>query len=459
MNFLKLKAPAMFVAATLSLLPAAGQAASWPDSGGQTLFSGNFNNCNWTADAITETSCGFRVPGVPVGTYKIQNGVMTITTTKSQDSSRGSHHTEIEGQIDTFTKNRFAIVGEHYWYGARLKLHNWTPEDRWEIIMQWHGMADSDDATPRNPPVALMVRDGRYQLAIRADSKKVTTSTSDPNRYTREDIIDLGAAKSGEWVDWAFKIHWDPFGVDGSVVVWKNGAIAYEEYGQPNTFNDARGPVWSMGIYKYFTNTIVSSRSLSLDDVRAAKVDENGGGGGGDVTQPNIPTQPSGLSAQALSESAVEVAWQDASSDETGFTIERQEEGDTSWESVAATQRDITTYRDKGLSPATSYTYRVRAFNGVGPSAPSKAANATTLEGIELRTFGFKKRGYHKVFLSFFGSSGGAVNIVRNNTIVETTNEEVFLDEVNKRGQASYTYKVCEAAHPKSCSPNQTIVF
>ena len=80
-------------------------------------------------------------------------------------------------------------------------------------------------------------------------------------------------------------------------------------------------------------------------------------------------------------------------------------------------------------------------------------------DGIELRAFGYKKRGYHKVFLSFFSVDGNSVSILRNNQVVESTSEDVFLDEIDKRGQASYTYKVCEITNPEICSPSATIVF
>ena len=454
MTFWKVKAPAMFIAAAFVVLPTAlTQAASWPEPAGQTIFDQNFNSCNWTADAISETSCGFRLGTPPVGTYSVKNGVMTIAVTKAQDGACCHHHTEIEPRVDTFTINRFAIVGEAYWYGARIKLHDWAPEHSWEIIMQWHGMADSGEDI-RNPPVALLVRDGRYKLAIRADSKEITPSSDDPNRYTRDEVMDLGPVTPNVWVDWAFNIKWDPFGVDGSIVVWKDGSVIYEEYGQPNTFNDSRGPNWSMGIYKYFSDSTMSSRTLSIDDVRAAKAD---GGGGGTTSVP--PSSPSLLSAQAVSDQSVEVAWKDQSGDEAGFTVERQEAGDSTWESIGATQSDVTSYTDQGLSPSTKYAYRVKAFNGVGTSGPSNALDATTLDGIELRAFGYKKRGYHKVFLSFFGAPNTSMDVIRDDQVVDTTSEDVFLDEIDRRGQASYTFKVCESASPDNCSSKAVVTF
>jgi hypothetical protein len=318
-------------------------------------------------------------------------------------------------------------------------------------------MADDIDSPPRNPPVALIVRNGRYQLQVRADSKEATPPAGTSGRYDREETIDLGPMISNAWVDWVFKINWDPFGIDGSLVVWQNGAIVYEEYGQPNTFNDTRGPAWSMGLYKWFSSSQVNERRLRIDDVRAATIGAN------DPEQPpedpQVPDSPELLAAETLSETAIDITWRDTSTEETGFTIERREGSDTTWQDVTAAKADQTSYGDDNLSPATTYTYRVTAFNAAGASTPSNKKAATTLEGIELKAFGYKKRGYHKVFLSYFGPDGTVVDIYRDNAPIETTTEEVFLDEINKRGKASYEYKVCETVNPSVCSANQIITF
>jgi hypothetical protein len=451
-------APAFVLAAALFALPAAGaQAASWPQATGPSIFDADFSNCNWTADAVSETSCGFRLGTRPVGSYDIVNESMRIRATKLQDATIAHSHTEIEPRVAGFTDGRFAHIGQAYWYGLRSYLENWTSEDSWEIITQWHGMADSWENGGRNPPVSLVVRNGRYSLVIRSDSKETTPPSGTTGRYDREEKIDLGPVISNAWVDWVFKIRWDPFGIDGSLVVWKNGAIVYEEYGQPNTFNDVRGPVWSMGLYKYFSSSQVSERRLRLDDIHAATVAAN------DPDQPpeppQVPKSPELLAAETLSESAIDISWRDTSTEEAGFTIERREDSDTTWEDVTAAKADQTRYVDDNLSPSTTYTYRVTAFNAAGASTPSNKKAATTLEGIELKAFGYKKRGYHKVFLSYFGPDGTLVDIYRDNAPIETTTEEVFLDEINKRGKASYRYKICEAANPSICSPNQIITF
>ncbi|HMB76031.1 MAG TPA: polysaccharide lyase [Kiloniellaceae bacterium] len=214
---------------------------------------------------------------------------MHIRATKAKDLELNEHHTEIEPKVRTFTKERSANIGSTYWYGLRTYLEDWTSESSWEIIAQWHGMADGEDNTPRNPPVALAVRNGHYLLYVRADSAQATAPKDTANRYDREDTIDLGPIASNTWVDWAFKIKWDPFGTDGSISVWQNGNLIYEEYGQPNTFNDTRGPIWYMGIYKFFSGSNVSERRIRLDDIRVATV-----GTGDPDSPPDTPGGPGG---------------------------------------------------------------------------------------------------------------------------------------------------------------------
>jgi hypothetical protein len=94
---------------------------------------------------------------------------------------------------------------------------------------------------------------------------------------------------------------------------------------------------------------------------------------------PNPPAAPSNLSATAVSSSQINLAWQDNSGNEDGFKIERcTGSGCTNFTQIAQVGANVTAYGDMGLSPSTTYTYRVTAFNGDGDSAPSNTAEATT---------------------------------------------------------------------------------
>ncbi|MDH3296596.1 MAG: multicopper oxidase domain-containing protein, partial [Acidimicrobiia bacterium] len=90
------------------------------------------------------------------------------------------------------------------------------------------------------------------------------------------------------------------------------------------------------------------------------------------------PAAPTGLSATAVSSSAIDLSWTDNAADENHFNIERSLDGvDFAFlDTVAA---DVTAYTDTGLDAATTYWYRVNAENIDGTSAWSNTASATTL--------------------------------------------------------------------------------
>src|SRR5581483_4708663 len=75
--------------------------------------------------------------------------------------------------------------------------------------------------------------------------------------------------------------------------------------------------------------------------------------------------------------SGLTLTWTDTASNEDGVTIERKT-GAGSYSEVAQVGANVTTYDDSGLDPSTTYTYRVRAYNGSGNSDYSNEASGTT---------------------------------------------------------------------------------
>ncbi len=96
------------------------------------------------------------------------------------------------------------------------------------------------------------------------------------------------------------------------------------------------------------------------------------------TTLPNPPAAPSGLNATTVSNTEIDLAWNDNSGSETGFRIERKAAGDAAFTEIATTGAGTTNYASTGLSGSTEYFYRVRAYNTGGNSSYSNGASATT---------------------------------------------------------------------------------
>jgi Fibronectin type III domain len=91
-----------------------------------------------------------------------------------------------------------------------------------------------------------------------------------------------------------------------------------------------------------------------------------------------VPAAPSGLTAKATSWYSMSLTWQDNSSDETGFVLERKTGADGSFAPISFAPPDATSVVDPSCDSSTTYTYRIRARNAAGFSAYSADSIATT---------------------------------------------------------------------------------
>jgi hypothetical protein len=104
----------------------------------------------------------------------------------------------------------------------------------------------------------------------------------------------------------------------------------------------------------------------------------SGGGDGGGTVQPNAPLAPVNLAATVASASQINLNWADNANNETGYRVERKTGQGGSWSVIATLAADSNAYNNTGLSPATTYYYRVLAFNDAGSSPASNEGSATT---------------------------------------------------------------------------------
>jgi len=92
----------------------------------------------------------------------------------------------------------------------------------------------------------------------------------------------------------------------------------------------------------------------------------------------NTPAAPSNLSATAVSSTQINLSWQDNSSNESGFKIERKTGASGVYAEINTAAANAMTYSDTSVSAGNQYYYRVRAYNADGNSAYSGEVSAAT---------------------------------------------------------------------------------
>ena len=88
------------------------------------------------------------------------------------------------------------------------------------------------------------------------------------------------------------------------------------------------------------------------------------------------------LSNKSALATSFQISWNDNSSDETGFRLERKLGTSGTYGVIATTAANVTSYRDANLADNTMYCYRVNAFNSAGSSPYAPQVCATTPAGV-----------------------------------------------------------------------------
>jgi hypothetical protein len=235
----------------------------------------------FTSDFESRDFKGWRVSGntPTIAPDPTRPGRHVMKTSLDRRRDQYPDRTEVSGPS--------AEIGKEYWYGFRILLpKDYLPDHIWEIVAQWQGVPDTDLGEKwRNPVLALSTTDGCWGCVSRWDAKR-NTFQSGKREYGGTHEYDAGPYERGVWTDWVVHVKWS-YGADGLLQVWRNGRRIVDQNG-PNTFNDAKGPFFKMGLYKGWgdpkkKSDAVDQRVLYHDQFRM---------GGADASYEDVAPRP-----------------------------------------------------------------------------------------------------------------------------------------------------------------------
>ncbi len=100
------------------------------------------------------------------------------------------------------------------------------------------------------------------------------------------------------------------------------------------------------------------------------------------ITYSQIPLAPTNLSIDFVFSSAVSIKWEDNSTNEIGYKLERSTDG-INWNIIKLLPQNVNSYSDIGLLYHTKYYYRVCAYNSNGNSDYSNVIWAITTSSFD----------------------------------------------------------------------------
>ncbi len=270
-----------------------------------------------------------------------------------------------------------------------------------KVLLAWHKSSEPDflryriyGDTSANPTTKIDSTTG----GISDTSKTIAGLTNGTTYYFRATAVDSAGYESG----YSNEVAATPTSVpapqnlrawtgpeDSSVVLkWDSGPGTYAHiirvYGStspnPTTLFDTASAAYDSLILKGLGSATYYFRITAVDSVEAKESSYSNEVSINPIQdRPSTIQAPTSLVATPVSTTRIDLGWSDNSIDEEGFRIEMRVGAGGPYGQIASVGVNQESYQSTGLSPATEYYFRVRAFNSMGNSVYSNEASATTL--------------------------------------------------------------------------------
>jgi hypothetical protein len=187
----------------------------------------------------------------PAGSGK---SVLKATQVQGDVTTNGGYRSE----LSTFS----APIGSERWYSWGYYLPDaWKTVKNEVAIAQIHSLADVGESAMRNPPLALLVSNGKLKLVNSFDYDKIT-SPPDVRAVAGVDFerrqLTSWPLETGKWIYLDLHVKWAADNT-GFFEFWKDGELLFKESNHINTFNDERGLWFKNGVYDWSPNPVSMS--------------------------------------------------------------------------------------------------------------------------------------------------------------------------------------------------------
>lgn len=159
------------------------------------------------------------------------------------------------GNFPPYGGYRTMRLGVPYEFEMKVSVEgsNWWKDVPWAVVFQGHAIPDPPKGNFKfNPPFALVITRGRWQVHIRADNRPELPRD---RKYQRFEKIDIAPVAENEILDLKVRVVWGFESESAAMSIWNNNLLVHAESEKANFFDtrtpagETVGPYMTFGIY------------------------------------------------------------------------------------------------------------------------------------------------------------------------------------------------------------------